>query len=260
MSAAGEKRQFSSTDDVGVDDGSNKRQAHEFDCIKTGAHVETDPVKIQSRLKQIQFGKNTIGYDNYTAAVPRRKRYLGGDQHPRTPDAYEILSKRAFDGKIKVWRRALHRWDSQGDSLLKTSATNPGAASSSSLDDIVNQQKKRLDATTRDFVTNTTIPPRSDDANVISAAAPSGVGHTNGSSSSAIHVNPQGAANGTTGGVGASVSSHSPVKMDVVGGEGSLGLGAGTSVASGVVGGGEGTSGPAGMDNAEDDDDDDDVL
>jgi hypothetical protein len=32
-------------------------------------------------------------------------------EHPRTPDAYERQSKRAFDGKIRVWRRLLHKWD-----------------------------------------------------------------------------------------------------------------------------------------------------
>ncbi len=31
--------------------------------------------------------------------------------HPRTPDPYEQISKRNFDGKIKAWRRALHLWD-----------------------------------------------------------------------------------------------------------------------------------------------------
>ncbi len=31
--------------------------------------------------------------------------------HPRTPNAYEEMSKRAFDGRIKIWRKALHQWD-----------------------------------------------------------------------------------------------------------------------------------------------------
>ena len=38
---------------------------HSFADLK-----ETDPKKIESRYKQISFGKNTIGYDNYLAAVP----------------------------------------------------------------------------------------------------------------------------------------------------------------------------------------------
>jgi hypothetical protein len=31
---------------------------------------ETDPHKVEMRLKQIQFGKNTTGYDNYIATIP----------------------------------------------------------------------------------------------------------------------------------------------------------------------------------------------
>jgi hypothetical protein len=36
-----------------------------------GATKEVDPVKIANRMKQIQYGKNTIGYDNYIVAVPK---------------------------------------------------------------------------------------------------------------------------------------------------------------------------------------------
>jgi hypothetical protein len=30
--------------------------------------------------------------------------------HPRTPDKYEVMSKRAWDGRVKSWRKALHKW------------------------------------------------------------------------------------------------------------------------------------------------------
>jgi hypothetical protein len=39
--------------------------------LKFGSGVETNEHRIQTRLKQIQFGKNTIGYDNYLAMVPK---------------------------------------------------------------------------------------------------------------------------------------------------------------------------------------------
>jgi hypothetical protein len=32
---------------------------------------ETNEHRIENRMKQITFGKNTIGYDNYVAAVPK---------------------------------------------------------------------------------------------------------------------------------------------------------------------------------------------
>ena len=74
---------------------------------------ETDPHKIQQRQKQIRFGKNTIGYDNYVKAVPRKDRERGNIKHPWTPNPYEKMSKRAFDGLVHKWRRCLHMWDSK---------------------------------------------------------------------------------------------------------------------------------------------------
>lgn len=40
-----------------------------------------------------------------------RHQRKGYREHPRTPDPYEVQSKRNFDGRIKSWRRELHRWD-----------------------------------------------------------------------------------------------------------------------------------------------------
>lgn len=71
---------------------------------------ETDEHRIQTRLKQLSYGKNTVGYDNYISLVPKHKR-RGYEEHPRTPDPYEKQSKRTFDGRVKAWRRAIHKWD-----------------------------------------------------------------------------------------------------------------------------------------------------
>jgi len=64
--------------------------------------------RISKRIRQLGIAKKTAGYLNYLRAVPRDKR---GPTDPRTPDATERISKRRFDGKVRVWRRRLHDWD-----------------------------------------------------------------------------------------------------------------------------------------------------
>lgn len=59
----------------------------------------------------------------------------GTHEHPRTPDPYELQSKRAFDGRIKIWRKELHKWDnlpimtSSASEMLSTNSTLDGLAS-----------------------------------------------------------------------------------------------------------------------------------
>lgn len=76
--------------------------------------VEADPHRIAQRQKQIDYGKNTLGYQRYTEEVPRnlrRKMTTKILKHPDTPDVTQICSKRSFDGQAKKWRRELHLWD-----------------------------------------------------------------------------------------------------------------------------------------------------
>jgi hypothetical protein len=40
-----------------------------------------------------------------------RDQRRGYSEHPRTPDPYEKVPKRTFDGRVKAWRRLLHKWD-----------------------------------------------------------------------------------------------------------------------------------------------------
>lgn len=43
-----------------------------LDLLASNAkELENDPHKVEVRMKQVQYGKNTIGYDNYLAAVPK---------------------------------------------------------------------------------------------------------------------------------------------------------------------------------------------
>ncbi|KAF2069302.1 hypothetical protein CYY_009383 [Polysphondylium violaceum] len=72
---------------------------------------ESDPVKLKARQKQIDYGKNTIGYDNYTSQVPKHTR---AKEHPKTPDRNQKCSRRSWLGQIKKWRRELHKYDPNG--------------------------------------------------------------------------------------------------------------------------------------------------
>lgn len=97
----------------------------------TALQRESDPVKLASRKKQIDFGKATKGYQRYLQEVPihKRKKEL---KHPSTPDRFQMCSKRSFDGQVhtfdspdffshilqvRSWRRALHEWDPKEEGL-----------------------------------------------------------------------------------------------------------------------------------------------
>lgn len=52
-------------------DISFKRRSLESLGVKLQPDIEYDETRIQARLKQIGFGKNTVAYDNYITAVPK---------------------------------------------------------------------------------------------------------------------------------------------------------------------------------------------
>ena len=79
---------------------------------------EEDARRLAQRQKQIDFGKNTRGYERYSALVPREKRRF---DDPWTPDKTAPCSKRAFDGRIRKWRRELHKYDEEIDGEQKRS-------------------------------------------------------------------------------------------------------------------------------------------
>lgn len=80
-----------------------------YKAPKFASQWETDPHRLAQRQRQIDLGKNTVGYHNYVEQVPKPLRARG---HPRTPDI-KSGSRRAFLGRIRVWRKELHRWDVQ---------------------------------------------------------------------------------------------------------------------------------------------------
>ncbi len=84
---------------------------------------ETDPHRVAQRQRQIDFGKNTVGYQRLTKAHPNRKKRP--KTVPRTPDVHKKCSKRAFDGLVRQWRRRLHEWDMQEGSAGVEAPSDP---------------------------------------------------------------------------------------------------------------------------------------
>lgn len=75
---------------------------------------ESDPSVLARRSKQIDYGKNTDCYKNYVERFPRDKRV---GPCPVTPQKYHKMSRRAWDSKVKNWRKVLHLFDT--DNLEK---------------------------------------------------------------------------------------------------------------------------------------------
>jgi len=69
---------------------------------------ESDKDVIRKRQKQIDYGKNTIGYARYRQTVPKRDRKPGD---PKTPNKYLVHSRRSWDQLVKNWRKRLHAYD-----------------------------------------------------------------------------------------------------------------------------------------------------
>jgi histone RNA hairpin-binding protein len=95
--------------------------------------LEEDAHRLEQRQKQIDLGKNTLGYQRYLSAVPRASRDKTNASHPRTPDKLAKQSKRAFFGQIRAWRRALHTWDpsaGEGQTVVEVRAPPAAAAPS----------------------------------------------------------------------------------------------------------------------------------
>ena len=123
--------------DDGPDAGGKRQRSNAPQAVFGGAvnvlERVTDAHKLEQRQKQIDFGKNTLGYERYARDVRRTERK---HSDPWTPDIREPDSKRQFDGKMKEWRRRLHRWEEDHPEPATTAApapVQPAAAATSSV-------------------------------------------------------------------------------------------------------------------------------
>ena len=126
----GSKRPHEGVGDSGSATGKRQRSEVPLSVFGGPANVVeriTDEHKLSQRQKQIDFGKNTIGYERYSRQVRRHERRPGD---PRTPDIREPHSKRQFDGLVKEWRRRLHQWEGENPppSVVSSSNSCPGSA------------------------------------------------------------------------------------------------------------------------------------
>jgi hypothetical protein len=71
-----------------------------------GAGEAQHAERVLNRLQQLEYGRNTLGYQAYRLRLPRAKRRR---EDPATPLATDDRSKRSFGEAVKIWRRALHR-------------------------------------------------------------------------------------------------------------------------------------------------------
>lgn len=113
-------KQRKSSDEDSADEESDKKRSRKRFCTERvsesssncssvpNKEFETDPQTLERRQKQIDYGKNTIGYDNYIKQVPKQERTR---DHPKTPPKHLKYSRRAWEGLIKSWRKKLHTFD-----------------------------------------------------------------------------------------------------------------------------------------------------
>ena len=59
--------------------------------------------RIQQRRRQVLFGKNTAGYEEYTKKVPRHKRRPRSMECPMTPDHMADIPAKRWQGMMNAW-------------------------------------------------------------------------------------------------------------------------------------------------------------
>jgi hypothetical protein len=92
--------------------GTLKREV-DSDAIPLHSTIPEEPAaysqwihRVEQRLKQVEMGKNSIGYSRYRSQIPRHLRKAVDPKTPKAAD--DKISKKVFDETMKSWRRQLH--------------------------------------------------------------------------------------------------------------------------------------------------------
>eukprot|EP00983_Pelagomonas_calceolata_P070205 1150692-Pelagomonas_calceolata.AAC.1 len=80
------------------DTGAKKAEAAQVQANFQAAKAQDEKQRLAQRQKQVDFGKNTIGYQRYIQQVPKHRRRF---RDPATPDIHKDVSKRSFEGQVR---------------------------------------------------------------------------------------------------------------------------------------------------------------
>ncbi|CAH8491591.1 unnamed protein product [Heterobilharzia americana] len=84
-----------------------KRRLAERGEGQESIELERRQMELLRRQKDIDMGKVTERYAEYVLSIPKPERQK---YHPRTPNKFRKVSRRAWDGMIRKWRKHLHNF------------------------------------------------------------------------------------------------------------------------------------------------------
>lgn len=73
------------------------------DTPKLNPSIPAEARRINQRLRQVLFGKNTVGYEEYIKKVPRHKRKQRSLDCPMTPDHRADIPAKRWQGLLNAW-------------------------------------------------------------------------------------------------------------------------------------------------------------